>query len=319
MMRGKPQPSREASVAAMSDNALTLTSGNGLTFTPVAQGGNLSTRTDAAPPEYTAQQKQLIKDACMAKHATDTEFALFLEVANRLGLDPLVKQIYAIHRKSGDKYQMTIQTGIDGYTAIASRTDAFAGVDDVIYDTEEAEHPNKATVTVYRFVQGQRMPFTASARWLEYRQITRDYRTGEIKLTGKWADMPYGMLGKCALAKALRLAFPAQLAGIYTDVEMDQADNPAAPASSSATVVVTAAEVPVVNDPAAEPDGDPPWLTLRADMRALDIKTVADANEVCKVAGVRPWQQLGTWDEYHRLSKLVANMVAQEAARHEEQ
>ena len=44
-------------------------------------------------------------------------------VAVRSGLDPFARQIFAVKRNSGRGGQkMTIQTGIDGYRSIASRT-----------------------------------------------------------------------------------------------------------------------------------------------------------------------------------------------------
>jgi phage recombination protein Bet len=149
----------------------------------------------------------------VANGASNDEFELFLHQARRTGLDPLSKQIYCIKR--GDK--ATIQTGIDGYRLIAQRTGEYAGSDDAVfsYDNEYAAGLGlAATVTVWRFVQGQRCPFTATARMHEY----KPERGAQM-----WERMPHTMLAKCAEALALRKAFPAELSGVYADTEMDQA------------------------------------------------------------------------------------------------
>jgi phage recombination protein Bet len=155
------------------------------------------------------KEVQLLKDM-LGKDLSDTDFTIYLRIIHRTGLDPFSKQIYAIPRNG----KMTIQTGIDGYRLIAARTGELAGIEDSIFDTETNDNPGKATVTVWRFVQGQRVPFTASARWSEYAQP-------ESKT---WKKMPYVLLGKCAEALALRKGFPAELSAIYTREEMDQAD-----------------------------------------------------------------------------------------------
>ena len=159
----------------------------------------------------TPAQVDLIKSQ-IAKGATDDELKLFLHVADKSGLDPLSRQIYFIKRSG----KMTIQTGIDGFRAVADRTGQYVGSSDPVFE-ENGEIPSKATVTVNKVVGGIVGNFTATARWEEY-------------YPGKsqgfmWDKMPHTMLGKCAEALALRKAFPAQLSGLYTDNEMDQASN----------------------------------------------------------------------------------------------
>lgn len=158
----------------------------------------------------------LIKQT-VAKGTTDLEFSLFLHACKRTGLDPLMKQIYAIKRldRKTNKEVMAIQTGIDGYRLIADRTGAYAGSDEPVYIIAEDKLPDAASVTVYKLVGGIRCPFSASARWAEYCSES----------SPMWKKMPFLMLGKCAEALALRKAFPAELSGVYTHEEMAQADN----------------------------------------------------------------------------------------------
>lgn len=157
----------------------------------------------------------------ICKGASPDELNLFLQVCNRTGLDPFLKQIHAVFRndRNAGRKVMTIQVGIDGYRLLADRTGGYAGSDEPEYavDFDEAgkaeSHPSKASVTVWKMVAGQRCSFTASARWMEY---VPEYGT-------HWKRMPFLMLGKVAEALALRKAFPAELSGLYTREEMDQA------------------------------------------------------------------------------------------------
>ena len=163
----------------------------------------------------TPAQVDLIKSQ-IAVGATDDELKLFLHVADKSGLDPLSRQIYFIKRSG----KMTIQTGIDGFRAVADRTGQYVGSSDPVFE-ENGEIPSKATVTVNKVVGGIVGNFTATARWEEY-------------YPGKsqgfmWDKMPHTMLGKCAEALALRKAFPAQLSGLYTGDEMDQAGDQGIP------------------------------------------------------------------------------------------
>jgi phage recombination protein Bet len=188
-----------------------------------------------SPPSLSRMQIDLLKRTVGA-NLTDLEFELFIERAKHTGLNPFPPnpQIYAIKR--GDK--MTIQAGIDGLRLEAQRTHEYAGNDDAIYAHEpgadaRTDHPTTATVTVWRLVQGQRCPFTATTRYGEYAPQYKDKYTGKMELAEMWQKMPYTMLAKCAEAAALRKGFPAELSGLYIPEEMAQAGTTTVEADSA--------------------------------------------------------------------------------------
>lgn len=188
---------------------------------------------------YSQAQIDLIKRT-VAKGATNDELKLFLVIANRTGLDPFSRQIYFVKRKSWQGEVGVTQTGIDGYRAIAERSGELAGMEDIVYDTEEAKHPNKATAKIYRIIKGVRVPFIATARWNEYiPKAPNDFM---------WHKMPYLMLGKVAEALALRKAFPNDLSGLYTEEE-SQSIGSVVVEASTVTVAPDTAPVEVVEKP----------------------------------------------------------------------
>lgn len=181
-------------------------------------------------------QVELIKRT-VAVGATDDELKLFLQICKGAKLNPFMRQAHFVpfwDSKLGAERRAII-IGIDGYRNIAEDTGKYAGNDDATFKGEgfvevdvwegkgntrkvtgkkKIKHPDEATVTVYKMVEGVRCAFSATARWSEY------YPGG--KKGGKWHDMPFLMLGKCAEALALRKAFPSRLGGTYTQEEMDR-------------------------------------------------------------------------------------------------
>lgn len=186
--------------------------------------------------EQTAVIKQLV---CVG--ATDAELALFAEVCRKTGLDPFSRQIYGIKRRSKQGDRLTIQTSIDGFRLIAERSDRYGGQLGPYWCGPDGQWtevwlsdkpPAAAKVGVIR--TDWREPLWSVALYREYRQDSP-----------MWDRMAANMLAKCAESLALRRAFPAELSGLYTAEEMDQADT---------TAVEAAARPAVSTAPPASPD-----------------------------------------------------------------
>ncbi len=193
-----------------------------------------------APIEFNQEQMQVITDS-ICKGATPSELQLFVATCKRTGLDPFMRQIYAVKRYDSKERRevMAIQVGIDGLRLIAERTDRYAGQDPIEFLdsdgvwsevwTGKDEFPLAARCAVYRKDWPDHKA-RATCRWDSYAQT----HGADHKLMPTWEKMPDVMLGKCAEALALRRAFPAEMSGMAamiggdydpeSDVEMRHAE-----------------------------------------------------------------------------------------------
>lgn len=170
---------------------------------------------------FTNDQIETIKDV-FCKGLSNDEFKIFLYSCQRTGLDPFAKQIYAVKRndKKLGREVMTIQTGIDGYRAIADRTERYSPGRKPTFEYDSNGKVLSATAYVKKLTRdGTWHEVEAEAFYDEYVQTSYDGRP-----MGMWNKMVRTMLAKCAEALALRKAFSSQLSGIYTKEEMQQAD-----------------------------------------------------------------------------------------------
>jgi len=169
-------------------------------------------------PQFTSEELDIIRRTVASK-TTNDQFKLFIQVCKYSGLNPFARQIYAVVRGT----DMTIQTGIDGYRILAERSGKYAGQIGPEWCDESGEwkdvwlsskSPVASRIGVLR--RDFEKPIWGVARFASYEQSSSPL----------WRKMPEVMLAKCAESLALRKAFPAEMAGIYTEEEMSQADRP---------------------------------------------------------------------------------------------
>lgn len=165
-----------------------------------------------------AQDIQVLAQAGIIPPKTPPEqVAVFANICREKGLSPFSKEIYLV----GYANNYSCITSINGFRKIAAQSGVHAGTDDVKFNIQPdgnfltasqlikaKQLPVTATVTVYRLIQSQRVPFTHTAVFAEFSSRKQ-----------KWASMPFQMIAKVAEAFALRKAFADRVSGISIQEE----------------------------------------------------------------------------------------------------
>lgn len=157
---------------------------------------------------------------------------VFATACRQHNLSPFKKEIYLVKYNSSQGAQYHNIVGIDGLRIKAARTGQHAGIDDPKYNAQanggfdtaamvkaSGKLPVSCTVTVYRMISSTRCPFTATVVFDEYYPAVAAAANGGKQAFSKAATMPFNMIAKCAEAKALKMAFSDELAGLHIEEE----------------------------------------------------------------------------------------------------
>jgi phage recombination protein Bet len=262
-----------------------------------------------ASSNYNPEQVDLIKRT-ICKGASDDELRMFMYQADKTGLNPLARQIYAVKRWDAKENRevMGIQVSIDGFRLIAERSGKYAGqIGPYWCGTDgkwvevwtDSAPPVAARVGVLRHDFSE--PCWGVARFKAYAQTKKDG-----SFTAMWAKMGDVMIAKCAESLALRKAFPQELSGLYTSDEMEsvQDDHVAPPVHQPARAALAPPPAPkpkqeeaeIVQEQADKPaDRSLAWLAEQMEVvaqinNAKDLSKWEQKNEkaILKLATVNP-------------------------------
>lgn len=168
-------------------------------------------------------------DAVFPLAKESSSVILALSYCRARNLDPFKKPVHIVPMWNGALKRMveTVWPGIGELRTTAFRTGQYAGRDEAKYGetikrkvgNAEMEFPEWCQVTVYRMLDGQRLPFPGPrVYWIEsYATSGKDDPTPN----SMWKRRAFGQIDKCAEAAALRAAFPEEVGNEYAAEEME--------------------------------------------------------------------------------------------------
>jgi len=219
--------------------ALTTTAAPRLPMPPVAPSG------------MSAELWRILTDAIFPNAREPQKILLAFEWCRVRNLDIMKRPVNIVRMWSSElgRYTETIWPSINEIEVTASRTNAWAGMDEPKFGPDKTQKfkgrkkdrrkqyvdveveltfPEWCSVTVYRVVNGMRCAFSEPVYWLE----TYGRAGGTALPNDMWTKRPKGQLIKVAKAFSLRAAFPeeADYSADEMEGQMIEAPPPPAPA-----------------------------------------------------------------------------------------
>lgn len=188
---------------------------------------------------YSSTERDQLRALAGLDEASDGDLDMLAKVCQRTGLDPFIREIYLVGRKTktggyrGEperwETKWSVQTGIDGFRKVLFRAaekeqKKHSISAPVFYDANGNTH--EIWLKAWGNPAAARVEVTLGdsvgvglATWDEFAQ-----KTNKGEITSMWSKLGPTMLAKCAEAQAHRRV-NSLTSGIYTPEEMEQAEN----------------------------------------------------------------------------------------------
>lgn len=179
-------------------------------------------------------------EAVFPSAKTVDSIAMALSYCKARNLDPFKRPVHIVPVWDSERrgYVETVWPGISELRTTAMRTGKFAGMDAAEFGemieevftgsvkrgqnweevNQTVEFPMWCQITVYRMIEGQRVPFVGPKVY--WREAYASQGKSPIP-NAMWTKRPRGQLEKCAEAAALRRAFPEELGNEYAAEEIE--------------------------------------------------------------------------------------------------
>jgi len=195
---------------------------------------------------HTKEQWQTLTQHFFPNAKSINSIWLVAKICKAKGLDPLSRpyHIVPMYDTKVQDYVDTIWPGVGLYDIQASRSGKYAGKDPAQYGPNKKfsfpptdigrqkggreiviEAPEWCTVTIYKMVDGQRVPYTSDPIYFEeYVQVVKGNNAKSGQPNDMWRTKFRSQMAKCARASILRSTFPEFTGAEPTAEEMEGRD-----------------------------------------------------------------------------------------------
>lgn len=254
---------------------------------PVSKGPSLLARLAGQYDMDPTNFANAIKQTCIKGKATNEQFAAFLMVADRYGLNPLTKEVYAFPERGGG---ITPIVGVDGWARIINDHAKFDGMD---FEDGFDGNGNIHSITCVMWRKDRSRPVRVT-----------EYLAECARGTEPWKKWPARMLRHKAMIQAARLAF-----GYTGIVEPDEFERK------------QEAESPTARSPIDQrlASAEPMQLSYQDEDTSPDDAPVGDTSEVSGETAEAGEQSPAEADEQHEGPTMAEALVSISAAQNADQ